>query len=325
MPINPKALKHRRNQLRLTLQELADASKVDRQTIHRIETGARSTVRPRTVEKLAKALRCPIEDLQRDPGAASDVPSANFGLGSGGFPQISHRVDPSIKNAYWLVTERYGVSEADVVRLAPLLFTLVAEDSLATRRKRIDEWWEYLKKANEAACHLRHLPPGSVIATAWGEEADGAEDESIAAKDIFGDRVNNDENLSWRSLPEDYSAGTHNPFVAFLRDYAGRFAQVATVESIERGDAQYTLFEDRLRELACDDDSLADALSWGTVALHDIPEDLLGPARRGDRLAWLRSRVEEAKRLADEVLHELLPEPPMQPLRAAPSDSGESP
>jgi transcriptional regulator with XRE-family HTH domain len=292
MTINPKALKLRRNQLGMSLDRLAEVSSVNRQTIHRIEKGTRIAARAVTAERLAKALRCSEDDLQREPAVESGLATPDEpALPSGERPRVHHRVDPRIKNAYWLVSERYRVSEADIVRLAPLLFALVAEHSLANRKKRIDDWWGHLEKADDVAKNFKHLPPGRVFLTNRASDASYAEYQSIEANDIFGDRV--DEELSDDDLSLDYSSDTDNPFVTFLQEYALRFVDVALVWSVTRGEAGYILFERRLRELACDDGDVCSRLRHGPICIGDIPEDLLDQARATDRLQWLRDRCKE--------------------------------
>jgi transcriptional regulator with XRE-family HTH domain len=295
MTVNPKALSNRRKKLRLTLDKLADDSNVNRQTIHRIESGARSTVRANTAEKLAKALRCSVEELQREPTVAPDVPASDSSdLGNSGLSQVSHRVDPAIKNALWLVARHYRISEADIIRLAPLLFTLVAEDSLAHREDTVKEFKTHLMRAEELAPSLRHMPPAFIYPSNRCGEGVDAEIESVETHDIFGDHVN--DTLGDYDLSSDYSSDTDNPFAAFLQRYAHRFPdEHALVCSVARGSAGYRVLQKDTQEIACGDDDVSSALTHGWVSLNDLPRDLLDPAKAADRLAWLKTRVEQVK------------------------------
>ena len=64
------------------------------------------------------------------------------------------RLSPQLRLAYDLVSHRYGPTRAEIVELAPLLFTLLAEGCLAWRRER-------LEKVREAAAGLRELAEGA--------------------------------------------------------------------------------------------------------------------------------------------------------------------
>jgi transcriptional regulator with XRE-family HTH domain len=282
IPVNPKTLSDRRKALRLTLDDLSERSKVDRQTIHRLERGDRSGARIVTVEKLAKALRCQPEDLQREP-------TVELRKSDGGeLSQVSHRVDTAIKNAYWLVCERYKVSEADIVRVAPLLFVLAAEQSLKYRRDMIDKWWSLQEAVEKAAADLKHLPPGTIYPRNDALAANEVELESIEAHDIFGDLVNKE------LLDHDLSRDYENPFVSFLQEVSLPFRSKVSPVIFERSSAFYIVCEERIQQIAGDDPDIVKALTYGEIELRDIPKEQL-EATAESRLEWLRTHLAEVR------------------------------
>ena len=278
--LNGDLVRQRRNALGRTLDQVADESGVNRQTIHRIESQHQPQVRKRTADLIAKALRTEVSDLCVDPQSSPEGATPADGT--------------VIKNAYWLVAQRYRIAEADIVRLAPLLFTLVAEDSLAHRKSTVREWEARLKHAEDLAASFRHFPPALVYLSNRCSEAMDAEIKSIKAHDLFGDRLYDALDNSY-DLPSDYSSDTHNPFVTFLTNYASRFPDVALVWSIKPGSAGYTVLKKSILEIACEDEEVSDALTFGPIRLSDIPKNLLDREKAADRLAWLKSHLRNIK------------------------------
>jgi len=64
-------LKKLREKRALSLTDLAEKSGVNRITIHRIETGKQKPM-PRTIRKLAEALRVEVEELTLSGGQQND-------------------------------------------------------------------------------------------------------------------------------------------------------------------------------------------------------------------------------------------------------------
>lgn len=63
MPLDVAALRSRRERLKMTQQDVADAAKMERSAYARIESGARLDPNLSTAEAVARALRCKVDDL----------------------------------------------------------------------------------------------------------------------------------------------------------------------------------------------------------------------------------------------------------------------
>ena len=71
--------------------------------------------------------------------------------------QLSARVSHQVRLAFDLVQRRYGASTRELMVLAPLMFVLLAEGSLAWRRERlkaVEEAKDRLQAIGAAESHL---------------------------------------------------------------------------------------------------------------------------------------------------------------------------
>ena len=127
---HPNPLYNLRKTKNLSRAHLARLSKVSVRTIQRLENPAQGSTTPHrnTLEKLAKA-------LQVDPGMLTgdmSLPdSGNAPASTSPRIQVSAEIAPKARLAYDLVKSRYGVSTTEIINMAPLFFTLLAEGSLA--------------------------------------------------------------------------------------------------------------------------------------------------------------------------------------------------
>ena len=122
------------------------------------------------------------------------------------------RLPTAIRNAYTLVAIRYRVSGARIVELAPLVFLLMAEQSLASRRQRLKEMREAYAARTELAWQARYLPLDAAFDAAL-EDIYEAEQASIDKRDLFAETLRHDgERLRAGELRMDYDKDEHNPF-----------------------------------------------------------------------------------------------------------------
>jgi len=63
MPMDPALLIARRNKLGLTQREVAEAASMKQQEYARLESGGRRNPRIETLETVAAALKCKVDDL----------------------------------------------------------------------------------------------------------------------------------------------------------------------------------------------------------------------------------------------------------------------
>src|SRR5262249_17030202 len=114
----------------LSLEQLANRSKIDKGTIWRLEQGNHADTREHTVQNLARALGVDVAVLTgKSPAPEIDDDSKYFLMS-----KLRFRISDRACNAMFLVAERYRVAQQDIVELAPFLFYCAAEASLSQRR-----------------------------------------------------------------------------------------------------------------------------------------------------------------------------------------------
>ena len=231
--IHPEALRAARKRRGMSQEQLADAIGCTKDTISRWERGASSRVRSHLREPLCKALGVRWEKLTVPPKPVSGLP---------GDVRINLPIGRDANASLHLVAERYNVRPRDVLKLAPLLFLIVAERSLLERERRLEDFRTKLHEADETlddrGAHLRALVGAPSIAV--GDRL-VQEERSISERDIFG-----------RLIEYEYwLEGNEGPFVHFIRGLAKNLPKDA-VTSIASADGdtihKYRIADDTLRE-----------------------------------------------------------------------------
>ncbi|MDV7145635.1 helix-turn-helix transcriptional regulator [Tropicimonas sp. TH_r6] len=269
MTINPTTLKLLRNNQDLSQEVLAKRSTVSQRQINRIESGKTKKPNRHTVERLANALDVAPDLLGKQLSDLSDVDWKRSG-----FTTQKVRLNEEVSRNYRIVAHHYGVTFHDLVDATPWLFTLVAEMSLAERRRRLEASDEAFEAAFETL--PTHWP--TVINDQDYYTACDAEERSIRMRDIFG---------------ELEGVGNENPFVEFLRENA----RTLRSEGIPSDDltAQYgphlprwTLFRGWLEKLALGGASEEPPVA-SKVECLDMPKEARdNPA---ERTAWIANKI----------------------------------
>ena len=291
--INPRIAKRERQKLRLSLDELARKSGVNKATLHRIETGRMKRNAEHVVSRLAKVFKLEAEELtiastDDDDGDAESV----FSYRS----QLNVRRSHEARNALSLAAWRYGVKALDILELAPLMFHLVAAETLKERAAQLAKLREARDQIAGLSVGFPHLHERMV--NDWnGEEIDQREERSIAARDLRGDKVDDGEDFV-DTRPYDYDDGAQNPFVTQVRH---------RLAAVQAGDAEPELFEywadgiapryeicrEEARDYLGGDSDAAEEIVMGRVGLHEIPRELRVSAATPQRAQWVRERAAE--------------------------------
>ncbi len=239
--INPQILKAARKQQRMTQQQLADKIGCTKDTISRWERGKSKRVRSHLQDPLCDVLRIKWEKLI-EPTKQEKVVHRDYTTKV----SISREVRISLQ----LVAERYNVRPREVLDLAPLLFLIVAEQSLLERKRRLEMIYKVMEEARENLLeNCAHL--GGII-TARSDFADQQLEEeklSLKKRDVFGWSINYDY---WH---EDHQWDEDNvgPFLHFLRSLTDKLPKDA-VTYIKHGRGghntigSYRIADDTLRE-----------------------------------------------------------------------------
>ena len=279
MKIDSDRLRTLRKRKKLSRPDLARVSGINTRTIQRLENESdkSKSTREDTVVRLAEA-------LDVEPGALTgelDLPDAEEApFPEGCWVRIGAQISPKARLSYDLIKRRYDVNATDIINIAPLLFTLLAEASLAWRRKRSEEAREVSRQLNQIDGYWRGgLSTGLDDAVYNGITR---EEESISSADLFGEHLYEDPGTSlidrYFFLPDG-----ENPFADFLRKMADELAIPGIVE-IDGGvlddkmDFRFPYYEICGTEL----DNIAKrsligriALEIGTLRISEIPDDLM--------------------------------------------------
>ena len=296
LEINPQSLRALREAKRLSRRQLAAKSRVSERQLARLES-SRKAVRSTTFKRIAEALGTDSKKLsgasplQRAPAPPEDV-------------HVGLRVSPKLRLAYDLVRLRYGPTRKQIVELAPLLFVLLAEGSLAWRKKRVGE-------VDELVHRLHELGKDSQLYFAkYVEDVCEApvevEKTSIRSADVLGDTVRGEDYLYQRFTEDDLYGVV--PFADYLCNLAEDMGIEGIVDFCPNdfdatvgydtiwGAEPYQVCRDRLAELTGGSKYARWALLYGDVQLSNVPQDLLEPGAKDARVAWLESKLSDEVR-----------------------------
>ena len=296
MKIDPDRLLSLRKKQGWSRPQLAKRSGITVRTIQRLESESESQrgqkSQEHTVDSLAKAL-----------GVESGVLTGELPLPeSGKVPvsdtervQIGAQIVPKVRLAYDLIKRRYGVSAAEVISMAPLFFTLIAEGSLAWRRKEI-------KEANETISHLGQSNGfwrgGLSGAESYMNEGIAAEENSIDKADLFGEHLFSDTSIL---MGDFFDPSTDNPFTSYLRELKAEL-DIPGVVDVGSGNLMfgsplkfpdYDICCDELDGIANGDRDAKMALETGDARLSEIPEELMTEDAGEERAKWLGDKLSD--------------------------------
>lgn len=276
--INPDRFAALLDRCGLSQKELAAIIGTDVGTVSRWKTGKIRTVRSDKLTRLCEVLRTTPTELCADgplPEAAAAGDAAPRG-------QVTMMLDTACRNALALIARRYGVTRQQIVEIAPLLFAIMAEQSLAERRDRLKGFHDAQDKCFDAAPpHLGRLLRGR---SDEGDDAKVLEAEqlSIEQRDLFAARV------SGRYANEDAS----NPFAAFLSErLAETKPEIKAGVTWDEGDApRYCVGTEELKDLLGKDGDALKLIMSGEVALAEMPGDIRR-AKPEARASWVKEVV----------------------------------
>ena len=302
--LHPEALKVARKRQNMTQQRLAETIGCTKDTVSRWERGTSRRVRSHLREPLREALGVRNwEILTKPPKQAAgtaedkDVP---------GHAWIKFLAEKNIRTGLQLVALRYGIHPWDVLKIAPLLFLIVAERSLLERRKQLDELETKVEDASRTL--PRHLFGHVTARNGNGEDPGDEEIASIEAKDIFGRR------LSAPPFEDEWEEA--NPFINFIRDFAQDLPEhaVAHIEPPwEGGDTtvdSYQIADDTLRDctgISEEDERGEELLRFVRLGGIDLAECLRIRRDRDDAgyRQWLSEALTHAKEEAKRALKDI--------------------
>ena len=306
--IDPSRLRALRDSRNLSRDKLASQSGVSARQIARIEGQDTPTAhRPQTLDRLARALDAKPGVLTGEEPLPPSRPLPDP-VRFSGYMGSATRLD------YDLVSRRYGVNTKQIIELAPLLFTMLAEGSLAWRREKLEQ-------VEQALSDLRNLADehSQLYFTRLQVDIDtgcGIEESSIDQADVLGDVVRGEENeFSWSDAVYDVT-----PFADYMCKLANDIGQP---DIISFEDLDYSLpnfvYRDEIygvepfRLCGKDIDEITGgskharwALVCGDVRISDIPHELVSEEARDQRVEWLEGRLSDDVKTANEDWESLM-------------------
>lgn len=301
LEIDPANLKALRTAKGWSRRQLADRSKVSVRQLARLEA-SRNSVRMTTFKRIADALGTDDETLSgASPVALRREKPEEVG--------VRVRVSPQLQLAYDLVSFRYGPTRKEIVELAPLLFVLLAEGSLAWRRERAETVDELIGRLQDVSKQSAFYGASFLEYVLEGTDHERA---SIEKADLMGNDVRR----------EEWGDGYGVPFCDYLCKLAEDLRIAGTVDFYPDdtdatvgfdtiwGSEPYEVCRNLLGELTGGSRLARRALLRGNVRLSEIPGDLLSPNSRAARVAWLEDKLSDQGRFEEELASSLSSVPP---------------
>ena len=281
MNIKPEIIKALRNARGWTQEQLGEAAKLDKTTISRIERGSHDDRRGSTAEKLSKAFGVDLKVLTGE----APIPEKRSML----FEKRSTmtlEVDDAARNALTLTAARYGVAQAQIVELAPFLFSWAAESSLKRRAEALTELAERTAAVDALQARMPHT--SSILGySPLTEDLVAAEERSIRRRDLFAsDMLEQD---TGDILKADFEESEDGPSVTFLRDLAKDAPEALSFDDWSpRAAPNYKVSREQAIGLFGADAEVVDAILDGFVSLAKLPADLRPKAMLKERQDWAR-------------------------------------
>ncbi len=296
MQIDPIRLKNLRESKGWSRAQLAERSRISPRQIARLEGTAAATgkVRERTAAELAKALGV-------EPGVLTGekpMPASNLSLEDerGVSRQVSARLLPEAGLACALIKRRYGVGLTTLVNAAPLMFVLLAEGSFVWRRERASLATEEAVRLKDSGLGHR----GFLLAVAHASDAVREEEESIRQRDLFGEKLFDDDNIH-DGFDEGYFRDTGNPFADYLRDLARKVDNSDIVDVWEervfehgplKSFPKFSICNGDLDRFTGGNEKINFALRMGWLRIAHIPEELEADEAAQERREWVEDQYE---------------------------------
>ncbi len=211
--INPEKLIFLRKEAGLTAEALAAEAGIGRATITRIENGVAGATRAETAKRLANILKCQIADLFTPPEVEQSRTLFNDRM------PMDLNISSAAQNALELVAMRYNETRETILELAPLLFDLLARESLLERSRHLAELCVRRDAVASMGVHYSHL--GGRFLHDWqAEEVESREETSIRNKDIRAAYVLDHDRVEDAFVPTDYDDECNCPSSEHLAQVA---------------------------------------------------------------------------------------------------------
>lgn len=272
----------------ITQSDLADRFNVNIRTLNRW-LAPKSKVKSDKILELCQAVGS--EPKEFDPDWQGSVNTSNTAM-------VTASISSAAKNGFWLLKRRYGISEKDIIELAPTLFAIVVEHA----RQSPYDWWEKWESMEKQAEVLGMLPP-----------YDFAMEGENANKEI---KVLNEDKIFGIKEHEYEQGMPGNLFQEALKDLCKKTSNVSIggLGELEKcPDATHNMVDKDLVDVFTEgDEELSKAISRGDIELFSKNFDSFSD--NALRIEWMKKSYakikEERERRHTEWLEKLKIENP---------------
>lgn len=286
--IDPNTLRSEREKKKWSLDDLAKRCGINRQSIHRIESGNSPKNRDNVIERLANALGVSEDILTAAAEASVSEKKMDESDEKFSESQLNLRVSNGSRNALVLTALRYGVSQAQIVELAPFLFFWAAEMSLRARRTKLDAIQKKYDEIDQVSEDVRHVQFRTLHHYNNGEPIE-AEDESIEKRDIFGATIGDYGAES--HMPHNYEESEDNPMTMFLKELVAEFSDTAEFDGwFPDLSPNYSICKKEVLSIVGGDEEAAAYIHSGKAPLHKLSKELRGNGKEAQRADWAREQ-----------------------------------
>ncbi len=285
--INPSSLKYWREKANYHTQvALAEklGCKVDQ--VNRWENGRTKKPNSRLLQELLKSLKVSWEDLTQPPPKEASAARNVSGI------QLNRRVDASTRTALEVVSMIYGVRWRDILELAPLMFLILAQQSLKAREKALNDARERLDEAVSLANRSLFYIPGGFREFHSEEELLSEEEDSIKRRKVFQPYY-------------DFDGIEYSPFASHLQDlFEELFDWEMDLHPNDDWAPSYEIPVKILQEITgIPDDgetnkAILKCIQGGSLDLHEI-RSAKEKFESKEYREWLESKYREVKSEAD--------------------------
>lgn len=271
----------------ITQSDLADRFNVNIRTLNRW-LAPKSKVKSDKILELCQAVGS--EPKEFDPDWQGSVNTSNTAM-------VTASISSAAKNGFWLLKRRYGISEKDIIELAPTLFAIVVEHA----RQSPYDWWEKWENLVKQAEILKMPPPN---------------DYMEAEKANFTIEVLNEDKIFGIKEHEYEQGMPGNLFQEALKDLCKKTSNVSIggLGELEKcPDATHNMVDKDLVDVFTEgDEELSKAISRGDIELFSKHFDSFSD--NALRIEWMKKSYakikEERERRHTEWLEKLKIENP---------------
>lgn len=214
--------------------------------------------------------------------------------------QVGARVSVAAANGYTLLKKQYGVTNKQLIELAPVMFSIIVRRAFGLSR-RLEQ---NLADAEKAI----HLTKVDAQIDPYGEHQRNIDNARASEEKgwLFGDENHNELDYNWPEKPTNLFCTELTELSKDLEGVKGFSYFDGCPTSIG-----FMFSPAIIDEITCGDTSLKDRIRQGDINLGMMDEHLWHPENVAERVAWLKREAlksEERRRIRNEAWRKANPE-----------------